>query len=817
MALTIGELVGYLRLDSKHFTAGLFAAKRALQAAGRDTLRLGSQSAALGATVGATALKFGVLAAGANLAGGALSVLGGGLVTASGALLLLPGAALAGKTALAVLKVGVEGFGAALAAMDDPAKFAEAIAGLAPAARDTALAVRDLKPAWDELTGAVQQELFTGVGDVVRELGGAYLPILHAGMTDVAGSFHVATAGAAGFLREAQTMRDVGSIFDSTSLTVANLGGTVRPLASVFRDVATVGAEVFAELTRGAAGAAYRFADFVAAARESGQLHDWIAGGLAAIGDLVAILRNVAGIIATVFEAASASGVSTLSVLVNATSAARDFLRSAEGMQMLADIFGGIAAAGHGLLPVLAEIARAIVDSIAPAIAQLGPMIAAAFATLAPAIAPLGRALAALAPVVGVLAQQFAGVLAKAIQAVVPIVVELAPVVAQLAGLLGSVLSGAIGAIAPALVTLVTALAPVVAQFATLAQQMLPQLLPILTQLATMLAGVLVQALQLLAPLLPPLATAFLQVVQAVMPLVSVFFRIVSELLPPLAALIAAVVPVIVLLAEVFATLMPAIAPLVEIIANAVIPIFNTLLSVVTTVMNAIRPIIEGVLTVIRGVIDTVMGLITGDWGRAWDGIKGILSGAWEAIKGGVKAGIDLLLGFFVDLPGALLGLLADAGSWLIDVGKNIVKGLINGLGSLAKAIWDKIVGMVKAAWDGVLDFFGIGSPSKLAREAGVNIGRGLVIGVDKMGDKVNRAFLDMAAMPPIPKVVIPAPRVATPSGVDWSSGLASFDARRDAGNARTVVHVTNHYPQAEPISTTVNRSLQYAGALGVV
>jgi phage-related protein len=820
VALTVGELVGYLRLDSKHFTAGLFAAGRGLQATGRHTLRLGAQSAALGATVGATALKFGALAAGASFVGGALSVLGGGLVTASGALLLLPGAALAGKTALAVLQVGVEGFGDALAAMDDPAAFAEAIADLAPAARDTALAVQKLKPAWDELAGAVQQELFTGVGDVVRELGSTYLPMLQAGMVDVAGSFHVAAAGAAGFLREAQTMRDVESIFDSTSLTVANLGGAVRPLLSAFRDIGTVGAEVLAELTRGAAGASYRFADFIATARETGQLREWITAGLSAISDLGAVLGNVAGIIAAVFSAASASGVSTLSVLVEATGAAREFLRSAEGIRILQQIFGGIAAVGAGLVPVLAEIAAAIGDSIAPAIAELGPMIGDAFRTLAPAVAPLGQALAALAPVIGTVAQQFARVLASAIQAVAPIIVALSPVVQHIATLLGGALSGAIRAIAPALLVLVQALVPVVAQFATLAQQMLPVLLPILAQVATMVAGVLVQAVQLLAPLLPPLAAAFMQVVQAVMPLVPIVLQIVSELLPPLTSLIGALVPIIVSLAGVFATLVPALLPIVEVIANAAIPIINTLLSVVTNVMNAIKPIIDGAMKFIKGVIDVVMGLITGDWSRAWNGIKGILSGAWEAIKGGVQAGIALVLGFFRDLPGALLNLLRDAGSWLVDVGKNIVQGLLNGLGSLAGAIWDKLVGMVEAAWNGVLDFFGIGSPSRLAREAGVNIGRGMVIGVDKMGDKVNRAMLDMVTMPPIPKVVIPAPRLAAsltpPTGFDLAGTVSPTGTRGTAAGGPTV-HVTNYYPQAEPTSTTVNRSLQYAGALGVI
>lgn len=820
MALTIGELVGYLRLDAGHFRRGLAKARKELGDAGRHVLAFGGQVSQLGATVGASALRFGVLASGAHIAAGALSVLGGGLVTASGALLLIPGAAVAGKLALAVLTVGVEGFGAALAAMDDPAAFAEAVADLAPAAADTARAVRDLAPAWDELTRAVQQELFREVGAVVREVGAKYLPVLHGGMVDVAKSFGVASAGAAGFLREAQTLHDVRSIFDATSLTVANLGGALRPLLGAFRDIATVGAEMLPGLSSGAADAAYRFADFIAAARESGQLREWMSAGLSAVGDLVAILRNVAGIIRAVFSAASASGVSTLSVLVDATGAARDFLRSAEGAQMLGDIFGGIAAAGAGLVPVLAEIATAVAESIAPALADLGPMIGDALRSLAPAVAPLGKALAALAPVVGTLAQQFAGVLARAIEAVVPIVVELAPVVAQLAGLFGGALSGAITAVAPALLTLAQAFVPVATQFATLAAQMLPVLLPLLSQVATMVAGVLVQALQLLAPLLPPLAAAFLQVVQAVMPLVPVVLQIVSDLLPPLSSLLGAVVPIIVSLAEVFATLVPAVVPFVQLLADVAIPIISGLLDTVTRVMNAIRPIIDGAMKYVRGVIETVMGLITGDWSRAWNGIKTALSGAWEAIKAGVRAGIDVLLGLFVDLPRALLGAIGDAAAWLFDVGKNIVSGLIRGLGSLAGAIKEKLLGMVRAAWNAVLNFFGISSPSRLAMQAGVHIGQGMVLGVDKMGDKVNRAMLDMVSMPPIPKVVIPAPRLAAPAGL---GRLAPFDVARDGrqamagtGDVGPVVHVTNYYPQAEPTSTTVNRSLQYAGALGL-
>lgn len=60
----------------------------------------------------------------------------------------------------------------------------------------------------------------------------------------------------------------------------------------------------------------------------------------------------------------------------------------------------------------------------------------------------------------------------------------------------------------------------------------------------------------------------------------------------------------------------------------------------------------------------------------------------------------------------------------------------------------------------------------------------------------------------------------AAKSGVSASIGGASVPSRAAAltsaqpGRAQTVIHVTNYYPQAEPTSTTVNRSLAFAASL---
>jgi hypothetical protein len=75
---------------------------------------------------------------------------------------------------------------------------------------------------------------------------------------------------------------------------------------------------------------------------------------------------------------------------------------------------------------------------------------------------------------------------------------------------------------------------------------------------------------------------------------------------------------------------------------------------IVASVFAGIVKVIDGALRIISGIINVITGLITGDWGRAWDGIKQIVSGAWLAIQGIVQAGFGYVQGLFTVLGGAL-------------------------------------------------------------------------------------------------------------------------------------------------------------------
>lgn len=127
---------------------------------------------------------------------------------------------------------------------------------------------------------------------------------------------------------------------------------------------------------------------------------------------------------------------------------------------------------------------------------------------------------------------------------------------------------------------------------------------------------------------------------------------------------------------------------------------------VVNAVFQQIANDINLIVGVVRGVVDIVAGILTGDWGRAWQGVKEIFSSVWGYVTdtlsnfGAVASGLgsiflsagSTLMGKFFDgmrsAAGMIAGVIGDIGTGIangvIDV-MNAAIGLING------AIPDKI------------------------------------------------------------------------------------------------------------------------------
>lgn len=77
---------------------------------------------------------------------------------------------------------------------------------------------------------------------------------------------------------------------------------------------------------------------------------------------------------------------------------------------------------------------------------------------------------------------------------------------------------------------------------------------------------------------------------------------------------------------------------------------FNLVLDVVTSVVGAMTTILDGFMEVLAGLITFITGVFSGDWEKAWDGIKLTFQGVVDGIKGimrlGVNVIVDLVNGF---------------------------------------------------------------------------------------------------------------------------------------------------------------------------
>lgn len=339
-------------------------------------------------------------------------------------------------------------------------------------------------------------------------------------------------------------------------------------------------------------------------------------------------------------------------------------------------------------------------------------------------------------------------------------------------------------------------------------------LVPFLQSLTPMIGAVLTAIFSLVPALIPVVQAvmdAFLQLVPAVMPLVGIVLPLITSLIPPLVGLLGSLIPVIVQIIQI------AIVPLVQMLGQILPPIISALLPIVQTVFGLIASVITSVLQIVTGLINTVMAIIAGDWSGAWNGILQVLAGIgnlviglvvglatmlWQVISGAMQiigavwsAGWNFLgnllggifggmlrgagelvgglLGFFTGIPGQIMGFFAGAGTWLYGAGRNIIDGLISGAGSLLRNIGsffaDMLPEMIRGPFKAAL---GIASPSKEFTGYGENLGEGVIIGADRMQDRIDRRMARLVSVPGLPDIT-PG---ATGSGQGGSGGQSLLE-----------------------------------------
>lgn len=115
-----------------------------------------------------------------------------------------------------------------------------------------------------------------------------------------------------------------------------------------------------------------------------------------------------------------------------------------------------------------------------------------------------------------------------------------------------------------------------------------------------------------------------------------------------------------------------------EIYNSAILPVINWLvqklqpvvksvgsyfLGVFREILNAVIERARGIIRVLSGIVQFVTGAFTGDWQKAWNGIKQIFKGVWDSFYAVVKLPINLIIGAI----NAMTGAISDALNYIVD------------------------------------------------------------------------------------------------------------------------------------------------------
>ena len=108
--------------------------------------------------------------------------------------------------------------------------------------------------------------------------------------------------------------------------------------------------------------------------------------------------------------------------------------------------------------------------------------------------------------------------------------------------------------------------------------------------------------------------------------------------------LIPAIDEVVTAISDVWATVEPVVNKIIDIIKKNLEPIISNL-----------SDSIGGIIDTVKGVAQFISGVFTGDWDKAWTGIKNIFKGIWDALYGIIKAPINLIIGGVEFLVNAII------------------------------------------------------------------------------------------------------------------------------------------------------------------
>lgn len=193
---------------------------------------------------------------------------------------------------------------------------------------------------------------------------------------------------------------------------------------------------------------------------------------------------------------------------------------------------------------------------------------------------------------------------------------------------------------------------------------------------------------------------------------------------------------------------------------------------------------------------------ITGLPGRIWNGIKNFGSmiwtwatDTWEGMKRAAGLKIIEFIQYIKQLPGQIVDIIKDTGWRIYNAGQDIVKGLWDGIKSMGQWIKQTLINWALAIIPGpIAKALGIASPSKLmAKEVGRWIPAGIVQGIQSGQGAVDSTMAGLVTPPVRPGLGTSNTASATPTirielaGPQEMRALIRSIVQKNGGNVQQV------------------------------
>lgn len=564
-------------------------------------------------------------------------------------------------------------------------KSSQAGTTLKNAISNMAAPTKNMKAAMDDLGISIvnQDGSMKSWGDVIKNLQGSFKGLTQDqqaayakqlfGKESMAGMLAIINTSTSDYNALADSIKNSGGAANDAAQTqLNNLNGQLTLLKSALEGAAITIGDRLLPYIKNAVGWVQKATD-------------WFNG----LSDAqVSMIMKFAGIAAAIGPALLIFGklVSTVGKVYSTFGMVTGAIAKAGG------VIGLITSPAGIVIAVLAGVAAAAFliiknwDKVKPVVMKVKDAFVGVMPTIKQAIT---NGISAIMPIITTLISTFKEVLPKAINVAKSVIAAIAPVIKTVVNTISTIAP----IIAKTFVSVAQKLTPVVKTIANVVKAAIPvigklfvaaftfvgktitKVMPAIKKIATTIGSVLVFAVKKVSPIVKKMATVFSLVFSKV---ISVVSKAVNKLKP------------------VFNVIGTIIQKVMGIVRNNIGNTFNKVANIITTTVGSIKEVIGGLTQIFGGIIDFISGVFTGNWSKAWNGIKSIFKGVFDALVGIIKAPINGVIGIINGAINGLNSISVDIPDWVPLVGGTHFGLNIPTIPALAKGTRDWQGGLVQ-------------------------------------------------------------------------------------------------------------------------